>query len=186
MTIGYDKPLYVLPFDHRATFSKTMFGWEGPLSAGTDGANRRHQGGDLRRLQGGRRRRGPQGACRDPRGRAVRRATSCATPQDERVHHLLPRGEEWPGRVRLRVRPGLRPSHRGIRPDVLQGAGALQPGGGPGDESAPGRPAEAVVGLPAHERPVVHVRAARAPRAGPAASGSATTRRPTTSSCAPP
>jgi myo-inositol catabolism protein IolC len=32
MTIGYDKRLYVLPFDHRATFSKTMFGWEGPLS----------------------------------------------------------------------------------------------------------------------------------------------------------
>jgi 5-dehydro-2-deoxygluconokinase len=31
MAIGYDKPLYVLPFDHRATFSKTMFGWEGPL-----------------------------------------------------------------------------------------------------------------------------------------------------------
>lgn len=33
MTIGYDKPLYVLPFDHRATFSKTMFGWTGPLAA---------------------------------------------------------------------------------------------------------------------------------------------------------
>jgi hypothetical protein len=32
MTIGYDKRLYVLPFDHRATFSKTMFGWQGPLS----------------------------------------------------------------------------------------------------------------------------------------------------------
>jgi 5-dehydro-2-deoxygluconokinase len=32
MTVGYDKPLYVLPFDHRATFSKTMFGWQGPLS----------------------------------------------------------------------------------------------------------------------------------------------------------
>jgi 5-dehydro-2-deoxygluconokinase len=31
MAIGYDKPLYVLPFDHRATFSKTMFGWDGPL-----------------------------------------------------------------------------------------------------------------------------------------------------------
>jgi myo-inositol catabolism protein IolC len=31
MTIGYDKPLYVLPFDHRATFSKTMFGWQGAL-----------------------------------------------------------------------------------------------------------------------------------------------------------
>ena len=32
MAIGYENPLYVLPFDHRATFSKTMFGWEGPLS----------------------------------------------------------------------------------------------------------------------------------------------------------
>src|SRR5262249_22191228 len=31
--IGYDKPLYVLPFDHRATFSKNMFGWQGQLSA---------------------------------------------------------------------------------------------------------------------------------------------------------
>ncbi len=33
MTIGYDKPLYVLPFDHRATFSKTMFDWKVPLTA---------------------------------------------------------------------------------------------------------------------------------------------------------
>ena len=32
MTLGYDKPLYVLPFDHRASFSKEMFGWEGELS----------------------------------------------------------------------------------------------------------------------------------------------------------
>jgi myo-inositol catabolism protein IolC len=32
MTIGYDKPLYVLPFDHRATFSKNMFGWKGQLT----------------------------------------------------------------------------------------------------------------------------------------------------------
>jgi myo-inositol catabolism protein IolC len=31
MTIGYDRPLYVLPFDHRATFSKNMFGWREPL-----------------------------------------------------------------------------------------------------------------------------------------------------------
>jgi 5-dehydro-2-deoxygluconokinase len=32
MRIGYDKPLYVLPFDHRATFSKNLFGWKEPLS----------------------------------------------------------------------------------------------------------------------------------------------------------
>ncbi|HJZ59182.1 MAG TPA: DUF2090 domain-containing protein [Gemmataceae bacterium] len=32
MMIGYDQPLYVLPFDHRGTFQKNMFGWTGPLT----------------------------------------------------------------------------------------------------------------------------------------------------------
>jgi 5-dehydro-2-deoxygluconokinase len=32
MTIGYDQPLYVLPFDHRGTFQKNMFGWSGTLT----------------------------------------------------------------------------------------------------------------------------------------------------------
>jgi 5-dehydro-2-deoxygluconokinase len=32
MAIGYDRPLYVLPFDHRGTFQKNMFGWTGGLN----------------------------------------------------------------------------------------------------------------------------------------------------------
>ena len=32
MTIGYDRPLYILPFDHRASFSKELFGFHGTLS----------------------------------------------------------------------------------------------------------------------------------------------------------
>src|SRR5689334_6900377 len=32
MNLGYDKPLYVLPFDHRGSFQTKMFGWKGPLS----------------------------------------------------------------------------------------------------------------------------------------------------------
>ena len=32
-TIGYDKPLYVLPFDHRGSFATKMFGWHGDLTA---------------------------------------------------------------------------------------------------------------------------------------------------------
>jgi 5-dehydro-2-deoxygluconokinase len=32
MAIGFDEPLYILPFDHRATFIKNMFGWREPLS----------------------------------------------------------------------------------------------------------------------------------------------------------
>ncbi|MGO9260565.1 MAG: 2-deoxy-5-keto-D-gluconate 6-phosphate aldolase domain-containing protein [Bryobacteraceae bacterium] len=33
-TIGFDKPLYVLPFDHRGSFQTKMFGWKGALTAG--------------------------------------------------------------------------------------------------------------------------------------------------------
>ena len=47
MTLGYNKPLYILPFDHRATFQTGMFGWKGPIKPGADGADRRRQSGDL-------------------------------------------------------------------------------------------------------------------------------------------
>ncbi|TPV99233.1 MAG: hypothetical protein USCAAHI_01331 [Beijerinckiaceae bacterium] len=33
MTLGFDKQLYILPFDHRGTFQTTMFDWEGTLTA---------------------------------------------------------------------------------------------------------------------------------------------------------
>ncbi len=33
MPRGYDRPLYILPFDHRGSFQTKMFGWESPLSA---------------------------------------------------------------------------------------------------------------------------------------------------------
>lgn len=33
MTLGFDKQLYILPFDHRDTFQTTMFDWEGTLTA---------------------------------------------------------------------------------------------------------------------------------------------------------
>ena len=32
ITLGFDKPLYILPFDHRGSFQKKMFGWDGALS----------------------------------------------------------------------------------------------------------------------------------------------------------
>jgi len=31
--LGFDKPLYILPFDHRGSFQKKMFGWDGLLNA---------------------------------------------------------------------------------------------------------------------------------------------------------
>ena len=32
MTLGFDHPLYLLPFDHRGSFQTKLFGWEDPLS----------------------------------------------------------------------------------------------------------------------------------------------------------
>src|SRR3981081_3239184 len=32
MNIGYDKPLYIQPFDHRGSFQTKMFGWKGALT----------------------------------------------------------------------------------------------------------------------------------------------------------
>src|SRR4029453_2416946 len=33
MARGYDRPLYILPFDHRGSFQSKLFGWKAPLSA---------------------------------------------------------------------------------------------------------------------------------------------------------
>lgn len=33
MSVGFDQPLYVLPFDHRGSFQTKMFGWKGMLTA---------------------------------------------------------------------------------------------------------------------------------------------------------
>src|ERR1700758_1470448 len=32
MLRGYDRPLYIQPFDHRGSFQTKMFGWQSPLS----------------------------------------------------------------------------------------------------------------------------------------------------------
>jgi len=32
MSLGFDRPLYILPFDHRGSFETGMFGWKGPLT----------------------------------------------------------------------------------------------------------------------------------------------------------
>ena len=31
-TLGFDKPLYIMPFDHRGSFQKKLFGWPDPLN----------------------------------------------------------------------------------------------------------------------------------------------------------
>ena len=33
MSVGYNRPLYILPFDHRASFQTGLFGWKGQIDA---------------------------------------------------------------------------------------------------------------------------------------------------------
>ena len=133
MTLGYNKPLYILPFDHRGSFQTGHVRLEGHLEPGADGADRRRQAGDLRRLQG--RRRG--GVPKERAGILVDEQFGAAILQDaaqDGLYHRRSRGEKWAGRVRLRVWRGLRHAHRGLQPDLLQGPGALQPRGRQGHE----------------------------------------------------
>jgi myo-inositol catabolism protein IolC len=57
MPRGYDRPLYIMPFDHRGSFQTKMFGWQSPLSdaqtAEIAGAKRVIYDGFLAALTGG-------------------------------------------------------------------------------------------------------------------------------------
>jgi hypothetical protein len=39
-TIGYDKPLYILPFDHRGSFETKMFGLAWRFDGSANGGDR--------------------------------------------------------------------------------------------------------------------------------------------------
>jgi hypothetical protein len=32
-SVGFDKPIYILPFDHRGSFQTKLFGWTGTLTS---------------------------------------------------------------------------------------------------------------------------------------------------------
>ena len=39
MIIGYDKPLYILPFDHRHSYITGVFHWQEPLARHIEAVN---------------------------------------------------------------------------------------------------------------------------------------------------
>jgi len=39
--LGFERPLYILPFDHRGSFQTGLFGWKGTLATFTEFALRR-------------------------------------------------------------------------------------------------------------------------------------------------
>ena len=151
MDIGYDRPLYVLPFDHRGTFQKNMFGWSGTptdeQTAKIAAMKRAIYDGFQEALA--------EGVPQAKAGILVDEQFGADILRDAapRLRHGLPGREEWARRVRLRVRGGLRPPHQSLPADLLQGPCALQPRGRWGDEPASVGAAQAALRLPALRGP---------------------------------
>ena len=95
MDIGYDKPLYILPFDHRASFEKGLFGFTTPLTpeqTATVAASKQVVYEGLKAALA-------QGVPREAAGILVDEQFGAAILRDarERADHLRPRREERPG-----------------------------------------------------------------------------------------
>ena len=127
MPRGYDRPLYIQPFDHRGSFQTKMFGWQSPLSdaqtAEIAAAKRVIYDGFLAALAGG--------VPKEKAGILVDEQFGAAILRDaasREYRHRLPGGEKRTGRIRFRVWRGFRAPYRSVRSDLLQSAGALQSG----------------------------------------------------------
>ena len=103
MMTGYDKPLYILPFDHRHSFITGVFHWQDPLTA--------DQVADIvagkQVIYDGFNAAVADSAVRDRAGILVDERFGAAAPSRRlgpRLHHVRIHREERSGRVRLRVR----------------------------------------------------------------------------------
>ena len=169
MPRGYDRPLYILPFDHRGSFQTKMFGWKAPLSDDADRGNRRRQAGHLRRLPSGARRTAcprrrpaswstsnsapPSCAMRPPRGVV----TACPAEKSGQDEFDFEYGEDFARHIEA------------FHPTFCKVLVRYNPEGDRRVERAAGRAIEAPVRLPRRREPQpLHVRAAGAGREGAA------------------
>ena len=80
MTLGFDKPLYVLPFDHRHSYGAEVFGFHEPMTEEQIAIVASSKQLIYDGLQSGHRSGRAQGKVRHPGRRRVRRRRSSATP----------------------------------------------------------------------------------------------------------
>ena len=162
MSIGYDRPLYILPFDHRGTFQKNMFGWSGAITP-----EQTAKIADMKTvIYDGFKEALAGGVPQDKAGILVDEQFGAAILRDAAKHGYntsCPAEKSGQDEFDFEYGEDFAKPHRGVPADFLQGAGALQPRRRRGDEPAPGGAAEAAVRVPALGRPEqVHVRAAGA------------------------
>ena len=110
-TIGYDKPLYILPFDHRGSFQTKMFGWKGTLTAGQTA----EIAAAKQVIYEGFKAAVADGVPEQKAGILVDEQFGSAILRDAAEHHY----------TRFPIRRGVRQTHRGRAADLQQGAGPL-------------------------------------------------------------
>ena len=151
-TPGYDRPLYILPFDHRGTFQTKMFGWKGALTAeqtaeiaamkqviydGFQAASRAGCRGRRPASSWTSSSAPPSSATR--RRRATRRP--CPAEKSGQDEFDFEYGDDFAAHIEA------------FHPTFCQGPGALQPRGRRRPERPPVGPPEAAVRLPARQQP---------------------------------
>ena len=107
MSVGYNQPLYILPFDHRASFQTGLFGWKGTIAAEQTArvaASKQVVYEGFKAAVAG-------GVPKEHAGILVDEqfgAAILADADEDGFITVRPGREERPGRVRLRVRRRLR------------------------------------------------------------------------------
>ena len=166
MSLGYDRPLYILASDHRTSFQTKLFGIEG-----TPTDEEREKMAEAKRiiLQGllavaESAEAGTVGTLMDEEyGASAARAA-----KESGLVLALAAEKSSQAEFELEYGDDVRRAHRGVRPGLRQGAGPLQPRGRSRDEPPSGGPAGGPVELARPAGDEVPVRAHRPAGAGAA------------------
>ena len=118
MPRGYDRPLYIQPFDHRGSFQTKMFGWQSPLS---ERQTAEVAASKAVVYDGFRRRSRPASPRRRPASWLTSNSAwrSSGTPWPTDTRYSCP-AEKAARRIRFRVRRRFRQAHRGDQPDLCK------------------------------------------------------------------
>ena len=184
-TSGYDRPLYILPFDHRGTFLAKMLGWKGPPTA--------EQTAEIAAMKqviyDGFRAALAGGVPRDKAGILVDEQFGADVLRDATAQgYTTALTVEKSGQDEFDFEYGddFAAHIEAFRPTFGKVLVRYNPEGDAALNDRQTVAPEAAVRLPARQRPAVHVRAARAARCRRSSIGSTATGRPTTGSSGPP
>ena len=163
-TIGFDKPLYILPFDHRGSFQTKMFGWKGALTDGQTAeiaaAKQVIYDGFQAAIQ--------DGVPEQKAGILVDEQFGSAILRDAAAHHYTTAcSVEKSGQEEFDFQYGdeFAKHIEAFRPTFSKVLVRYNPAGDRALNGQTGLPSEAIVRLPPRpERQPVHVRTAGAPR----------------------